>query len=172
MSLKIMSGPSIASQKLAEPCQTCRSTRRYKGGRCAPCGRRTTQEWRAANPRKSLESVRRWKGRNKEKVASGNQRWRTKNPERVRANKRDYALRTNHGITTVEYEDMLQSQKGTCAICFATPNGRALAVDHCHTTKKVRGLLCGNCNNGVDRLKDNPEWLRRAATYLESVGEK
>jgi hypothetical protein len=41
-----------------------------------------------------------------------------------------------------------------------------LAVDHNHTTGKIRGLLCPKCNQGIGLLMDNPLFLIRAAEYL------
>lgn len=62
---------------------------------------------------------------------------------------------------------MFVEQKGVCAICGG-PGGphKSLAVDHHHGTGSVRGLLCGNCNNGLGRFRDNPEFLAKAITYL------
>jgi hypothetical protein len=73
-----------------------------------------------------------------------------------------------------QFDDMLHSQHGMCAICGASPDAEqygVLAVDHCHTTGKVRGLLCANCNNGLGRFKDNPEALEAAAAYLRKYRE-
>jgi hypothetical protein len=62
---------------------------------------------------------------------------------------------------------MKDLQNNQCAICkekFAkTPH-----VDHCHTTGKVRGLLCWQCNIGIGLLKDNIEVCLAAADYLRS----
>ena len=83
---------------------------------------------------------------------------------------RSYMLRTLYGITLEQHDALLESQGGVCAICGATPEQSAkgaLAVDHCHTTGKVRGLLCGNCNVGIGQLRDDPKLVRRAAEYLE-----
>lgn len=58
---------------------------------------------------------------------------------------------------------------GVCWICRepeAVP-GRSLSVDHCHQIGTVRGLLCTRCNQVLGRMKDRPDWLRRAADYLE-----
>ncbi|MDO3651295.1 endonuclease domain-containing protein [Nocardia mangyaensis] len=52
-----------------------------------------------------------------------------------------------------------------CEICKESVE--LLAVDHCHTTNKVRGLLCSNCNNGLGRFKDNTEYLNNAINYLQ-----
>jgi hypothetical protein len=43
-----------------------------------------------------------------------------------------------------------------------------LAVDHCHTTGKVRGLLCSTCNTALGSFQDNPAYLKAAIHYLES----
>lgn len=78
-------------------------------------------------------------------------------------------LRRRYGISLEQYEAMLELQDGRCAICgrHGDEFGRRLAVDHCHETGKVRGLLCINCNPGIGAFRDNPELLRRAASYLE-----
>lgn len=76
-----------------------------------------------------------------------------------------------YGITLEEYDALLAKQGGVCAICKCSPDvqhHKVLAVDHCHDSKKVRGLLCDRCNLGIGGLKDNPELLQAAITYLES----
>jgi hypothetical protein len=68
-----------------------------------------------------------------------------------------------------EWNRIFVQQDGHCALC---PNTRRLHVDHWHGTFIVRGLLCYNCNNGIGRLKDNPERLRAAASYIEKTLSK
>lgn len=80
-------------------------------------------------------------------------------------------LQWAYGITADDYANLLASQGGRCAICGATePGGRGnrLHVDHCHNSKRVRGLLCAGCNTGLGQMKDDPARLRRAADYLEA----
>jgi hypothetical protein len=83
-----------------------------------------------------------------------------------------FSLRYRHGITIDDYNKMLEQQDGTCAICKSPPQpfGKRkwlrLAVDHNHTTGKIRGLLCPKCNQGIGLLMDNPLFLIRAAEYL------
>jgi hypothetical protein len=84
-----------------------------------------------------------------------------------RANK-DYNLRQNYGITLADFEAMLASQDGRCAICLGFfPSEFETHADHDHSTGRVRGLLCNSCNNGLGRFRDDPDILRRAAAYLE-----
>ena len=78
--------------------------------------------------------------------------------------KKDYALRSKYGITLAQYEQMLEEQRGQCFICSSE---QKLFVDHCHTTGRVRGLLCHHCNLVLGHAMDNPSILRLAANYLE-----
>lgn len=81
---------------------------------------------------------------------------------------RDSSYKRKYGITTKEYESMLTKQDNKCNICkrSARPE-RRLAVDHCHVTGKVRGLLCQKCNMSLGLLKDSEENLKAALTYLK-----
>ena len=74
---------------------------------------------------------------------------------------------------------MVEEQGGLCAICKQPPRGRpnggaredldvaSFHVDHCHTTGRVRKLLCGNCNTLIGLSGEDPKVLRAAADYLE-----
>ncbi len=76
---------------------------------------------------------------------------------------RKKVLKRKYGITINDYEQMLKQQNGVCKICKGLdPSGRRLAVDHCHTTGVVRGLLCPSCNTALGRieqyLKNKTPW--------------
>lgn len=92
------------------------------------------------------------------------------NMDSVRSN----SMMRKYGIDLEQYNIMLEEQDGVCAICgnpetaisrWGTP--LSLAVDHCHETGRVRGLLCRNCNVTLGRAGDNVELLRSMADYLE-----
>lgn len=68
-----------------------------------------------------------------------------------------------YGLTEERYQEMLKAQEGKCALCRSEA---PLHVDHCHKTKKVRGLLCQACNTGIGKLRDDPDLMRRAAEYV------
>lgn len=90
---------------------------------------------------------------------------------------RDKDLRKTFGISLADYDKMLSDQNGVCAICgmkeTTTRNGKllSLAVDHDHSTDKIRGLLCIACNTGIGKMGDSPSLMRAAADYLEVHGK-
>ncbi len=99
--------------------------------------------------------------------------WKAKNKERAAHSKREYNLKRRYGIDIEFYEYLLKSQGGKCAICdntLGTNDGHRLAVDHCHKTKKVRGLLCKVCNNAIGLFRENELYFKNAIKYLK--GEK
>ena len=99
----------------------------------------------------------------RERSCAAARRYRATHKERV--NRRRQELR--YGISTADYDALLARQGGACAIC-RRKSDRRLQVDHCHTTKEVRGLLCNNCNTTLGRCRDDPDILRAAIAYLEA----
>jgi hypothetical protein len=83
------------------------------------------------------------------------------------AQQRDKYLRDRYGIGLDDYQAILAYQGGCCAVCRRPPVKQALHVDHDHVTKRVRGLLCYDCNHRVVGRQRDPEKLRAAARYLE-----
>lgn len=71
-------------------------------------------------------------------------------------------------ITYEQYLKLFLEQEGACAICGSAVNqfNKGMCVDHNHTTGKVRGLLCTDCNRGIGSLKDDKELLQKALDYL------
>jgi len=97
--------------------------------------------------------------------------WVENNPEKRRESTRRSQLKHSYGITPEEYNERLEDQKGLCKICGTDkPTGKwkVFAVDHCHYTGRVRGLLCNECNRGIGLLRDSAELLRKAADYLDN----
>lgn len=81
--------------------------------------------------------------------------------------KKDRNLQKTHKISLEEYNEMFEQQGGVCAICGNPPGKKMLAVDHCHTTGKIQGLLCSLCNIGLGHFKDSTFRLTSAIKYLE-----
>lgn len=81
---------------------------------------------------------------------------------------RDVKYQVKYGITLTQYEAMLERQGGKCALCgeHGSSRVRRLAVDHCHKTDKVRGLLCVKCNTALARV-EIPGWAKKAVAYIK-----
>jgi hypothetical protein len=77
------------------------------------------------------------------------------------------ALRNKYGLTLEQYLEMVASQNGLCAICHKPPRKKALNVDHCHDTDKVRALLCSGCNTAIGLLDEDLNILESAIQYIK-----
>ena len=135
---------------------------------CKPCERILRSERAQRNREHDAARARDYRLKHKERLAARGSNYRLKNKESIAAQKRGYMLRWKYGINLEAYEEMLKQQGGVCLGCKGPcVSGKRLAVDHCHDSGKVRGLLCVVCNRAVGALKDNPATLRRLAEYLE-----
>lgn len=90
--------------------------------------------------------------------------------DRVKILHRNARDRYRHGIEPEDYERMHTEQNGVCAICLQEApinvQHQRLVIDHCHTTGKIRGLLCHKCNQALGLFKDNVNYLANAIEYL------
>lgn len=97
------------------------------------------------------------------------QQYRRQNPQNKR-NRKSEKLRLRYGITFEQWESMREAENYSCMICGITEEetGRSLDVDHCHSTGKVRGLLCNPCNTVLGHARDRIDLLEAAAKYLRT----
>jgi len=97
-------------------------------------------------------------------------KYQEKNPLKVALSDRKHKISKKYNVSIDDYNLMFKAQKGRCAICNSNSIGRKgakyFSIDHCHTTGKVRGLLCHNCNVILGKIKDSKEWLKNAIKYL------
>ncbi len=129
--------------------------RRIIGGRlcCGICSDWRSREDRKNNPARRREAQRKYR--------------LTHPPSKRQTDNFSWRLKKCYGITLEQYNEMVEVQRGRCAICDKTQSvGRRLAVDHDHDTGFVRGLLCDGCNLMIGRLKDSPSLLDRMRRYL------
>lgn len=92
---------------------------------------------------------------------------------------RNKLLKRNYGITQFQFSQLWEKQGGKCVTCGTDLSKRGSDlkatkevrkddpyVDHCHTTGKVRGLLCFHCNTALGHIFDNTEILQSMIKYL------
>lgn len=104
----------------------------------------------------------------KERIRQASKRWRQNNPESRRLTRLKNLLKSAYGRTVEWYYATLERQFGVCYVCGGVnPNGKRLAVDHCHKSGTIRKLLCTNCNAALGHVNDSPDRLRMLARYVE-----
>lgn len=187
----MVDGTSIYMQTpLQKKCSLCKSekphsefypsktTNDHLVSRCKPCSRKVASNWSQSNPRRASQRSRDWAKNNPDKVSAYRTMWGKKNKDKIRKYKSDWVARNpgkdlnsrlmyTRGITLDDYNNMLTAQRGVCAICKKISNdGRRLCVDHCHSTNRVRGLLCTYCNTAIGLFKDDVTLLSNAIKYL------
>lgn len=86
-----------------------------------------------------------------------------------------YYLKNKYGIELDTYIDMMESTSH-CELCGAAiksritgkSKGKFKALDHCHKTGKIRGVICSNCNIALGLINDDVETLKRMIIYLDT----
>lgn len=140
------------------PCIKCNSTDRYANGHCIACSKAYYSSEAGKSSRQRYERSPKRQAKNKKQYAR----------YKISGYHRQYHLKTAYGMTSDAMLTMLDEQNHSCLIC-----GKLIIdkphVDHNHVTGHVRGLLCNNCNLGLGMFKDNPNYLRTAASYLEKT---
>jgi len=81
----------------------------------------------------------------------------------------EHSILKNYNLTLEDYGWLAYKQDFCCKVCnqpldFSTKIGAA--VDHCHKTNKVRGILHSQCNQALGLLNEDPVRINQAATYL------
>ncbi len=109
--------------------------------------------------------MRGWNAKNRDKVNAYSKAWNKANPKK----RASIVMKQRYGITHEERDTLLASQGSVCAICgtFDPDAKRGWHVDHCHSTGRVRGILCRNCNVGLRNYRDQPHLRTRAIDYLK-----
>lgn len=117
-----------------------------------------------------LKYAKEYKFTNKELISEKAKEFRKINPDRVKS----WDLMQSFGITFEHYSSMLEKQNGVCKICKQTESigkNKNLSVDHCHTTGKIRGLLCHTCNTTLGKVKESIQTLQTMCDYITKEGD-
>lgn len=118
---------------------------------------------------KPEHKARRKRYKKTERGKAAEKRYRDNNPRGLK--QRLSRLWSRYGLKPEDYVNMFEEQNGLCAICDRPPKTvlTPLDVDHCHTTGKVRGLLCGSCNRAIGLLGDDVGRMKKAIKYLNNA---
>ena len=152
--------------KVCNRCKQTLSKDMFVWGKCRPCVNLIARErsaFRMANDPAY-----------KERKRLQTKKDREKNPRSYERRKKEW-LKYNYNMTPEDYDNMLSSQNGVCAICQQVcKTKKGLAIDHDHSCcpggkscgKCIRGLLCSNCNRALGMFQENIDILNKAIRYL------
>lgn len=177
-----------------KPCTACKEIKPFKAfsadarhfdglqSQCLSCQRAYRQKWYTRN----IDKIR---AKDRARIRCANHKASKKAYDQIyRAHPRlvltarqkllkKYWPDLTHIQAEQKYRDLLAKQGDLCALCRRPEKSKAvsgamksLSVDHCHTTGRVRGLLCDRCNRGIGLLGDDPERLAKVIEYLQSGG--
>jgi hypothetical protein len=144
-------------------CKEC-----YRQSRKTPKAREYAKQWYNDNLKNNLKFKEEQRQRNKIDYQIKKEEKKKYRESRKEENKENQ-LKIKFGINLEEYNNILEKQNHCCDVCGLHKSNftRQLAVDHCHTTGKIRGLLCSHCNLGLGKFKDNINYLQSAINYLQ-----
>lgn len=166
--------PSKNDYRIKFCCDKCRIEYRNKHDYMKKYYKNNTHRWKE---RQSTQEYKSNKNNSRNEKYKNDPEFREKVKQKVREYNRknpDKKLSqhlSEFGLTIDDYNNMMSKQNNTCAICHEkgdmTKKYRQLSVDHDHTTGKVRGLLCSNCNFLLGHARDNIDILNNAINYLK-----
>lgn len=100
---------------------------------------------------------------NKEKIQRQQALYRA--TDAAKRKKWESTIKKKYNLLPEDWARMYHAQNGSCAICKNFFEEEPV-IDHCHTTNKVRGLLCWSCNLFIGHAKESIEALKGAIAYL------
>jgi len=117
--------------------------------------------------------MRKYHEKNRDEI-NAKRRFLWANDLKHRSKATQHRIKRDFGLEAEQYADLYLTHNGKCAICAiseADAGEKGLAVDHCHSTGNVRGLLCRKCNTSLGQFKDDVSLLQKAIEYLNKFKE-
>lgn len=154
--------------RVCKQCTIKKSIESYRKGKgyCKDCYNANARQRLKDDPdfreKERLRAVAKYQ-KNKEKHCAITKRYYEENLEW----RKDLHLQKTYNITMDDKIRMRDSQSNKCAICGKIfVDDKSAHVDHCHTTNKVRGLLCRSCNTALGFFRDNADIMKTAIEYI------
>lgn len=154
----------------------CKNTKDKLMSKCIDCNKQYMKKYYKDNEIKLKKASEKNRLSRLPELKIYNENYRFSNYRVARNNR----LKYTYGISIEDFEKLSEKQNHLCAICGnpQIQNKRhnnektPLAVDHCHSTNKIRELLCSNCNGALGLFKDNITVMNKAIEYIKKHKEK
>jgi hypothetical protein len=133
---------------------------------CKECSRLKDRDRYSKDPERHRGRAKAHREANPAVVAGTMKRWRERNPEKLRLMEQlryQRSMERLYGVTFEQYCAYIEEHGRLCAICGSEEQ---LGIDHCHSTRRFRGLLCSGCNLALGNIKENLERALGLAKYI------
>ncbi len=160
----------------------------YVSLRCNQCKIEKDARYRQAHRKELCDKNKEYKKNNRDIVNSWNRKDRANNPEKHKIWSKNFRDKLGdfrnvieisrlRGISTDQYQSMIESQNYKCFICKLPERRRdrsgnlaSLCLDHNHKTNKIRNFLCHNCNTMIGHFNESIDTMTSAIKYLIKHG--
>lgn len=110
----------------------------------------------------------------RKEILAKNKEWRENNKDKVKLADKSKYIWSRYSMSIDDFQMMWTFQQGKCANEFCGKNleetKSGYAIDHSHTTGKVRGLLCRACNVSLGHMNDDIRKLQGLINYILKYG--
>lgn len=126
------------------------------------------------DPQAKLRNAERYRNAHKDRVSAAVQKWREnfkKDAEGYALYIKERNLQSRYGINVDTMLEMIDTQEGLCGLCkkpFGETRAKSPAVDHDHSTGRIRGILHQACNMAIGHLGDSEEGIQNALNYFSA----
>jgi len=170
-------------------CKKCSLEKEHslKGRICKDCKKEYDKKYIFINQVVLTENGRKYREKNLKRKQEYDSKYRSENIDKIVQQKQKDALlgksykwaknsqlKKKYNITLIDFNNLLEEQFFLCKICLidlTTLPSHKISVDHCHSSGKVRGILCSMCNLGLGHFKDDTRSLENAIKYLNNYDQ-
>lgn len=111
----------------------------------------------------------RYREAHRAKAAEYQRSYRELNKERLLEQKRRSARQRNYNLTHEQFTQALLNQNGVCKLCSQSLSEQTANVDHCHRTRRIRGILCTRCNMTLGFLEKARDRIPALLDYCDNA---
>jgi hypothetical protein len=159
-------------------CPRCGINQRLPGGWCRPCKKDWAKEYRRSPhgiaKRRAYQQNHKPTEQEREQRRIAQAKYRKNHPRSYQDPVRNYKyrLKNKYGMSIEDRNLLLMQQQFLCAACrirLKSDAPNSIHIDHCHDTKRVRGILCSDCNISLGRMKEDPDRIAGLAAYAAKI---
>lgn len=138
-----------------------------RGPYCRICHNKVQRKNYQENKEKNVLRAKKYQKENPEKVQATRKRYYQNHKEKIRIESRENSLRRTYGLSIKKHKEIYLIQNGCCPVCGKSVPYDKIETDHCHSSGRVRGLLCKYCNVKLGAYESGTVWYEENKEAVE-----